>query len=152
MNLDNIFTYLQNEIKLKLHRNSNTYEYGDDYDNDDDDSIETTDETTLLINSQNQCSTPCILTHQSYLNIRQQEINNKPSFFNYLNFTKKTYFQHFKTNMYNSWLCLKSTLYFFIQAWYPDVFQHYAPDIIIDLGENILDEYSKSINHQANSI
>lgn len=147
MNLDNIFTYLQNELNLKLHINNNTtYEYGED-------GVDSVDETTLLINSQNQqCFTPCILTHQSYLNIRQQEINNKPSYFNYLNFTKKTYFQHFKSNMYNSWLCLKSTLYFFIQAWYPDVFQHYAPDIIINLGENILDEYSKTINNQANSI
>lgn len=51
--------------------------------------------------------------------------------------------------MSRSWVCTKSSFYFFIQAFYPDIFQHYASDNIIILSEEILDEYSNYINIQA---
>lgn len=90
-----------------------------------------------------------VLTHRLYLDIREKEIKESPSFFNYLNFNNKSYFTNFKDSLIRSWACCKSSFYFFIQAFYPDAFQHYAPDIIIELSETILDEYSTLINNKA---
>jgi hypothetical protein len=88
---------------------------------------------------------PKILTNQLYLDIRQKELPKT----SYLSFTNNTYKTHFKSHMTRSWICTKSSFYFFIQAFYPDIFQHYASDNIIILSEEILDEYSKSINKKA---
>lgn len=90
-----------------------------------------------------------VLTHRLYLDIREKEIKVSPSFFNYLNFNNKSYFTNLQDSLIRSWSCCKSSFYFFIQAFYPDAFQHYAPDIIIELSEIILDEYSTLINNKA---
>lgn len=86
---------------------------------------------------------PKVLTNQLYLDIRQKDDLHNTS---YLSFTNKTYTEHFKSHLSKSWKCTKSSFYFFIQAFYPDIFQHYASDNIIILSEEILDEYSNSIN------
>lgn len=91
-----------------------------------------------------------ILTHRLYLDIREKEIKESPSFFTYLNFNNKSYFTNLQDSLIRSWSCCKSSFYFFIQSFYPDAFQHYAPDIIIELSEVILDEYSTLINNKAN--
>lgn len=107
--------------------------------------------TCVSVSSQHT-SLPRVLTHQLYLDVRRKNIEKQTSFFNYLNFTNKTYYTHWKSLLYNSWLCTKASFYFFVQAWHPDIFQHYAPDIIIKLSENILDEYSNSINNRADQL
>ena len=91
---------------------------------------------------------PKVLTNQLYLDIRQKELPET----SYLSFTNNTYKEHFKSSMSRSWICTKSSFYFFIQAFYPDVFQHYASDNIIILSEEILDEYSNAINLKAEKI
>lgn len=91
---------------------------------------------------------PKVLTNQLYLDIRQKELPET----SHLSFTNNTYTEHFKSYMSRSWICTKSSFYFFIQAFYPDVFQHYASDNIIILSEEILDEYSNAINLKAEKI
>ena len=91
---------------------------------------------------------PKVLTNQLYLDIRQKK--SQPT--SYLSFINKPYKEHFKNNISRSWISTKSSFYFFIQAFYPDIFQHYASDNIIILSEDILDEYSNSINFKASQI
>jgi hypothetical protein len=91
---------------------------------------------------------PKVLTNQLYLDIRQKELPET----SYLSFTNNTYTEHFQSSLSRSWVCTKSSFYFFIQAFYPNVFQHYASDNIIILSEEILDEYSNAINLKAEKI
>ena len=67
-----------------------------------------------------------ILTHNRYLNLRKQEKRESPSFFNYLNFNKKSYTKNFKDSFLRSWICTKCSFYFFVQAFYPDLFIYQA--------------------------
>jgi hypothetical protein len=99
---------------------------------------------------------PKVLTHQLYLDIRRREPelnndngNNENKTF--LDFTDNTYNQHFKSYFNRSWICTKSSFYFFIQSIFPNAYQHVAPDLIINLSEDILDEYSTIINNKAMS-
>jgi hypothetical protein len=95
---------------------------------------------------------PQTLTHQLYLDIRRKDKETTGHhYFNYLSFTNKSYVQHFKTTLYRSWVCTKSSFFFFIQSFYPDAFQHYGTDLVVELGENILDEYSTAINNRADN-
>lgn len=88
---------------------------------------------------------PLILTHQLYLDVRRK--NDTPV--SYLDFIGKTYYQHFKDSFSRSWVCTKSSFYFVIQAFFPNLFQHRAQDLIINLSDTILDEYSSSFEAQA---
>jgi len=97
-----------------------------------------------------QHNLPQTLTHQLYLDIRRRE--ETTGCFNYLNFTNKTYLQHFSTSLHRSWVCFKSSFYFFIQGFYPDAFQHYGTDLVVKLSENILDEYSAAINDRVDNL
>lgn len=88
---------------------------------------------------------PLILTHQLYLDVRRKnDIQD-----NYLDFIQKTYYEHFKDSIVKSWICTKSSFYFFIGAFFPNLFPHYAPDLIVKLSDIILDEYSKSFETRA---
>lgn len=88
---------------------------------------------------------PQVLTHQLYLDVRR---NPRP-LNSYLIFIQKTYYNHLKDSLFRSWTCTKASFYFFIQAFYPNGFQHYAPDLVIDLSEKILDEYSGAFDKHA---
>jgi hypothetical protein len=94
---------------------------------------------------QQQVRLPQVLTHQLYLDVRRspQPLNS------YLSFIQKTYYNHFKDSLFRSWTCTAAAFYFFIQAFYPNGFKHYAQDLIIDLSETILDEYSVAFEKHA---
>jgi hypothetical protein len=95
---------------------------------------------------------PQVLTHQLYLDVRRRDQEQNSRCFDYLNFTDKTYFEHFSSSMSRSWICTKSSFYFFIQSFYPDVFQHRGNDMIVELSEDILDEYATAINNKVDSL
>ena len=125
-----LFTNLQSLLQFK-DANNNT---------------ENTENTFLLEPDINIQIPETILTHQVYLNLREKEKQKYPSFFNYLNFNKKTYTTNLKDSLSRCWTCAKCSFYFFVQGFYPDLFQHYAPDLLIKLSENILDEYANCIS------
>jgi len=90
---------------------------------------------------------PQRLTHKLYLDIRQTDSRTE----NYLEFIQKTYYQHFKDSLARSWICTKSSFYFFFQAFFPNLFQHCGSDLLIHLSETILDEYALIFEEQARS-
>jgi hypothetical protein len=90
---------------------------------------------------------PQRLTHKLYLDIRQTDTRTE----NYLEFIQKTYYQHFKDSLARSWICTKSSFYFFFQSFFPNLFQHCGSDLLIHLSETILDEYALIFEEQARS-
>jgi hypothetical protein len=87
---------------------------------------------------------PMVLTHKLYLDIRQKNISEP--------FNEFTGRQHFLKGMQRSFICLKSAFFFFFQAIFPNIFKHYAPDLIIKLSEDILDSYHAAFQAQADLI
>jgi hypothetical protein len=107
--------------------------------------FDSTQEPLLPTDTSSSTQLPQRLTHKLYLDIRQNDTPTK----NYLEFIQKTYYQHLKDSLNRSWICTKASFYFFFQAFFPNSFQHYGPDVVIYLSETILDEYALIFEAQA---
>lgn len=68
------------------------------------------------------------------------------SWFAHLRFANQTYFHHMKDSLHYSWCSFKASFYFFIHAFYPDLFQHSGSDVVITLNDDILEKYTENIN------
>lgn len=70
----------------------------------------------------------------------------------YLDFVDQTYTSHMKERMKYCRKALKASFYLFINAFFPNKFTYRGTDIIIFLGEDILDKYFEVLNKQAEKI
>lgn len=70
----------------------------------------------------------------------------------YLDFVDQTYISHVKERMRYFRKASKAAFYLFINAFFPNNFTYTGTDIIIYLGEDILDKYFEALNKQADKI
>jgi hypothetical protein len=71
--------------------------------------------------------------------------NNNNKFFKHLVFANQTYFEHFKDAMYYAWLSYKSSVCFFIHAFWPDILQFDGSHTIFKLRDILIEKYNKNI-------
>lgn len=72
-------------------------------------------------------------------------ITSEKVFFVHLRFANQTYWQHFKSSMNYSWRAFSSSVYFFIHAFWPDIFQHHGSDGIVALSDELIENYEQRI-------
>ena len=89
---------------------------------------------------------PKILTSKGYLNSTELRKKTEQT---HLQFTNRTYFQHFNESMKFCGKTISSGWFFFINGLFPDCFPYIATDKIILLSENILEKYSDVLDNQA---
>lgn len=66
-------------------------------------------------------------------------------FFKHLVFANQSYFEHFRDAMYYSWLSYKSSIYFFIHAFWPDILQFDGSHTVFKLRDILIEKYNKNI-------
>jgi len=62
----------------------------------------------------------------------------------HLNTVNQTYIQHFQDSMFYSWCSLKSSVYFMIHGFYPDIFEQNGSKTINKLNTIIQKKYIKN--------
>lgn len=68
--------------------------------------------------------------------------------FNHLKSIRQTYIEHFRNALLFSLWSSKASLYFFVHAFYPDMFTSHGSDIIEKLNQNLKqNKKSKSVTH-----
>jgi hypothetical protein len=87
-----------------------------------------------------------ILTSKGYLNSKELRKITEQS---HLQFTNRTYSQHFSESMNFCGKTISSGCFFFINGLFPDCFPYAATDKIILLSENILEKYSDILDNHA---
>ncbi|NBO99436.1 MAG: hypothetical protein EBU90_04815 [Proteobacteria bacterium] len=71
--------------------------------------------------------------------------NTSNYYFAHLEFANQTYWQHFRASMGYSWRSFASSFYFFVHAFWPDIFQHHGSDRVVALSDELIDKYEQRI-------
>ena len=75
-----------------------------------------------------------------------EDINYEDSFFKHLAFVDQTYYEHFCDAIKYSWCSLRASFYFFIHAFWPDIYIKHGSTSIHELSDIIREKYTNRIN------